>query len=212
MNQTEPEMGGCTFAGPGRGDCEHFIGLPGKSIPGLHDGPDDTVDVYGKPNGWCWSCWKSHQIRNLRADLANVRSERQQYKELWQKEEAKCAEMRKALWFIRDECDWQNIMDDGGDDRIGPACDKALSSDCGKGWRSPEDYAALEAKWAKAVADMNAIDGCWEKKYESLEAQCAEMRKIIPELWRCANDDCDLSQAQIDHVLSSDCGKNRNEV
>lgn len=69
-----------------------------------------------------------------------------------------------------------------------------------------EKIKELEAKWAKAVADMNAIDGCWEKKYESLEAQCAEMRKIIPELWRCANDDCDLSQAQIDHVLSYDCG------
>jgi hypothetical protein len=34
----------------------------------MHDGPDDTVDVYGKPNGWCWSCWKSHQLRDLRAE------------------------------------------------------------------------------------------------------------------------------------------------
>lgn len=47
--------GGCALSGPSRGDCEHALGLPGKSIPGQHDGLDDTVDVYGKPNGWCWS-------------------------------------------------------------------------------------------------------------------------------------------------------------
>lgn len=56
---------GCAFAGPGRGDCFNFLGLPGKSIPNQHDGPDDTVDVYGKPNGWCWSCWKAEQITRL---------------------------------------------------------------------------------------------------------------------------------------------------
>jgi hypothetical protein len=61
----ESEGGGCTLAGPGRGDCEHFIGLPGKSMPGQHDGPDDTVDVYGKPNGWCWRCWLTHQHDGL---------------------------------------------------------------------------------------------------------------------------------------------------
>lgn len=55
------ETSGCLYTGSGRGDCEHFIGLPGKSIPGQHDGGDDTVDVYGKPNGWCWSCWKSYK-------------------------------------------------------------------------------------------------------------------------------------------------------
>ena len=60
--------GGCAFAGPGRGDCEHFIGLPGRSISGQHDGVDDTVDYYGKPNGWCWLCWKQEQLRRLRAE------------------------------------------------------------------------------------------------------------------------------------------------
>ena len=57
--------GGCTLTGPGRGDCLHFIGLPGRSIPGQHDGPDDTVDEYGKPNDWCWLCWKSNQYERL---------------------------------------------------------------------------------------------------------------------------------------------------
>lgn len=64
---TERQVGqandvGCEFSGPKRGDCEHFIGLPGKSIPGQHDGDDDTVDVYGKPNGWCWRCWLRQQL------------------------------------------------------------------------------------------------------------------------------------------------------
>lgn len=61
--------GCCTLAGPGRGDCEHAVGLPGISIPGQHDGEDDTKDCYGKPNGWCASCWKSEQIRVLQNAL-----------------------------------------------------------------------------------------------------------------------------------------------
>ena len=64
--------GSCTFAAPGRGDCEHFIGLPGKSIPGQHSGPDDTVDYYGKPNGWCWHCWRAYQIDSLREQVGKA--------------------------------------------------------------------------------------------------------------------------------------------
>ncbi len=56
---------GCLFSGPRRGDCEHDVGLPGKSIPGRHDGPDDTVDEYGRPNGWCEICWRGRQIHVL---------------------------------------------------------------------------------------------------------------------------------------------------
>jgi hypothetical protein len=62
------DLNGCAFAGPGRGDCEHAVGLPGKSVPGQHDGPDATVDVYGRPNGWCWFCWHSKQIRDLQKE------------------------------------------------------------------------------------------------------------------------------------------------
>ncbi len=54
--------GRCHFATAGRGDCWNYVGLPGRSIPGKHDGPDDTRDHYGKPNGWCWLCWKSYQL------------------------------------------------------------------------------------------------------------------------------------------------------
>ena len=53
---------GCLLAAPNRGDCHHFIGLPGRSIPGQHDGPDDTMDVYGRPNGWCQVCWDEIKI------------------------------------------------------------------------------------------------------------------------------------------------------
>ncbi len=57
--------GGCYFATGGRGDCYHYVGLPGRSVPGQHDGDDDTVDHYGKPNGWCWSCWKSRRLEKM---------------------------------------------------------------------------------------------------------------------------------------------------
>jgi len=56
---------GCLLSGPDRGDCEHYVGLPGISIPDQHDGPDDTFDAYGKPNGWCWLCWNQYKIREL---------------------------------------------------------------------------------------------------------------------------------------------------
>lgn len=74
MNDLKKKInsGGCTLAGPGRGDCEHAVGLPGESIPGQHDGDDDTVDVYGKPNGWCWSCWKDYRIRELEKELGQI--------------------------------------------------------------------------------------------------------------------------------------------
>lgn len=64
-----PGNGMCAYAGPGRGDCESFVGLPGRSIPRQHDGDDDTVDVYGKPNGWCWHCWLMYQRGQLQTQL-----------------------------------------------------------------------------------------------------------------------------------------------
>ena len=70
--------GSCRYAGPQRGDCEHYIGLPGHSIPGQHDGDDDTVDHYGKPNGWCWFCWHAHQREGLRRQLQEANEEVEQ--------------------------------------------------------------------------------------------------------------------------------------
>lgn len=54
---------GCLFSDPGRGDCEHSVGLPGRRIIG--DGTDDTIDEYGRPNGWCEVCWRGRQIQFL---------------------------------------------------------------------------------------------------------------------------------------------------
>lgn len=52
----------CIYSSPERpGDCEHAVGLPGESRKVDHDGAT-TENVYGKPNGWCWYCWKSYQV------------------------------------------------------------------------------------------------------------------------------------------------------
>lgn len=67
--------GACALSGPGRGDCEHFVGLPGESIPGQHDGPDDTVDCYGRPNGWCQRCRDIRQLSNLQSRNSELESE-----------------------------------------------------------------------------------------------------------------------------------------
>lgn len=47
--------GGCQFISHNRQDCERSIGL----------GADTQRDAYGKPEGWCWSCWKDYKIRVL---------------------------------------------------------------------------------------------------------------------------------------------------
>lgn len=56
------QCGSCLLAGPGRGDCEHFVGLP----PVLDS---TTTDTYGKPHGWCWLCWHSYRLSQLRTEL-----------------------------------------------------------------------------------------------------------------------------------------------
>lgn len=65
LSSQDESIRGCLLSKKGRGDCEHFIGLPGKSIPGKHDGPDDTFDEYDRPNGWCEVCWRGRQIQFL---------------------------------------------------------------------------------------------------------------------------------------------------
>ncbi len=49
---------GCLLAGPGRGDCLHYVGL----YP-VED--ETTTDVYGRPLGWCEVCWKIEQLARL---------------------------------------------------------------------------------------------------------------------------------------------------
>ena len=64
----------CHLAAQGRGDCEHAIGLPGLHSEVEHDGPD-TEDIYGKPNGWCWHCWHTHQILALQQRISELRGQ-----------------------------------------------------------------------------------------------------------------------------------------
>ncbi len=45
---------GCLFAGPDRGDCEHFI----KEL--------EPTDEYGRPEDWCEVCWRGLQIQKLK--------------------------------------------------------------------------------------------------------------------------------------------------
>lgn len=46
---------GCLLAGPGRGDCEHFVGMPSVL-------DESATDVYGRPIGWCMPCWTSVRL------------------------------------------------------------------------------------------------------------------------------------------------------
>ena len=48
----------CLLAGPGRGDCKNFLGLPKEEN-------EHTTDVYGVPHGWCIVCWHSEQLNRL---------------------------------------------------------------------------------------------------------------------------------------------------
>ena len=94
----------CTLSGPGRGDCEHFVGYPSPiHIPNQHDGPDDTVDVYGKPNGWCWTCWKSRQLSDCREQLAAERRKVHPLVELLQL--CRCNESARRDWDLMDAID-----------------------------------------------------------------------------------------------------------
>jgi len=54
---------GCLLAGPGRGDCDHFVGLSETE-------DEATVDEYGRPHGWCQICWCGVQIQRLHAARA----------------------------------------------------------------------------------------------------------------------------------------------
>ncbi len=90
------------WAGVKSGNCEHAIGLPGNSIPGQHDGNDDTVDEYNKPNGWCWSCWKSHQIEKLRKEVQAL--------EAWQ--EVAAASNRDVSAYLQEK--FPSLELDGG--------------------------------------------------------------------------------------------------
>jgi hypothetical protein len=59
---------GCLLAGPGRGDCEHFVGLPAHM-----EYPRD-IDEYGVPHGWCLPCWRAQRTRATTSALRALTS------------------------------------------------------------------------------------------------------------------------------------------
>ena len=64
----KPYKMGCKLSGQGRGDCEHFIGLPEKFN-------ETTTDEYGIPLGWCDFCWIEFRSRTERTAADELRKE-----------------------------------------------------------------------------------------------------------------------------------------
>jgi len=101
-----------------------------------------------------------------------------------EKAEAACAEKDAALskcserwkWFVQHP--GAPIINIASMDAAVVKADEIVSSpDCGKGWKSPEEYAAIEAK-------------------------CAEMRRALESVGHSAN-----WAAKITYALSDDCGE-----
>lgn len=113
--------GKCIYSGPGRGDCEHFLGLPSPER--------QTTDEYGKPHDWCWPCWKMHLLNDARATIATLTSERDSWKEtarlyagnsdFWRSENSKHLTEREACSVeivnrVKKFIDWhQSTPNDG---------------------------------------------------------------------------------------------------
>jgi hypothetical protein len=57
------EIRTCLLSGPGRGDCEHFVGWPD-----IED--ESTTDVWGVPFGWCIVCYWRHHALAAQATVA----------------------------------------------------------------------------------------------------------------------------------------------
>jgi len=64
----------CRLSGPGRGDCEHFIGLPDKI-------DDSATDEYGIPFGWCEWCWLVFKFEELNKVYKNAKAVVQHWNE-----------------------------------------------------------------------------------------------------------------------------------
>lgn len=58
----ELRIRGCLFSDSGRGDCEHFVGLPEIEN-------EFTTDIYGRPHGWCEICWRGEENKRLKGAL-----------------------------------------------------------------------------------------------------------------------------------------------
>jgi hypothetical protein len=88
-------------------------------------------------------------------------------------------------------------------------------SDCIICWKRGANAATSELEKARAaiehykedVATSYEQQGQLAERLAKAEAACAEIKSLIPDLWFYSSDDGPFSQAQIDHALSTDCGK-----
>lgn len=176
------DSGGCTLAAPGRGDCEHAVGLPGISIPDQHDGPDDTEDCYGKPNGWCWSCWKSHQIEKLRAETLSE-GHTAAY---WLSAFSSAAQDVDRLTALRYETPTKNLQHRTscaiwGDDGTGKVDgkDRRLACSCGAAWAWAENREAAVKELAKTVSEEGRLRRDAETERDAAITQISDAVTVL---------------------------------
>lgn len=108
--------------------------------------------------------------------------------------QAKCAQMREALTKIKSS----------GHTMFPRTVDYALSTDCGNGWKSPEEYAALEAKCAEMRLMLMQLYS------EEFEMGYITDQHGYKECGHCGGLDDHRPgciQLAIEKALSTDCGK-----
>lgn len=86
------------------------------------------------------------KFREERDEAVAIRKEAEERAE---RAELACAEMRRVLKFIRKDADFIDAFEER---RIHPPIDHAISSDCGKGWLSPERAKRLREALEKIAA------------------------------------------------------------
>jgi len=129
---------------------------------------------------------RDEALAKLRLTVAERDAERGQCAVL----SAKCAEMRNAIVKLVSGLHHKAL----NDPTILRMVDHALSSDCGKGWRSPSEYAALEAK-------------CGEMREALTEITIQECLNEHPDECVCCLDESEIKTIAQDCLDDTDCGK-----
>ena len=144
---------GCKLSGPGRGDCEHFVGLPDVL-------DETTTDEYGIPHGWCDYCWQSHRLSALREQLRNRERQIEIHMEQLREAEKSSNHILLSAGKVAGEAEIENrrLRDyqdrlKAANDQIGDLCDEVgIERD-----RLRDAIGALTRRWSDHDCD---IDGC----------------------------------------------------
>jgi hypothetical protein len=152
---------GCLMAGPGRGDCLHFVGLPAEEN-------EQTTDSYGRPNGWCEVCWSHLQNERLRKKA-------DQYEQDWvaAKHEfgVKIKEYEKRAWPA---CRWLSL----GSDCTCHLCEKERQLR-----RVVAERDALLSDLGRPVSGQHPVrhKGYYELKYEAALDEIFALKQRLDE-------------------------------